>query len=64
MQSARAAGLAPLPTFNTGFPRVDALAWIAYPGRSSGCGAGAPPTGDFWVARALSLVRHADFAVR
>ena len=29
-------GLGPLPTFNTGFPRVDALAWIAYPGRSSG----------------------------
>jgi endoglucanase len=57
-------GLGPLPTFNTGFPRVDALAWIAYPGRSSGCGAGAPPTGDFWVARALSLVRHANFAVR
>jgi endoglucanase len=57
-------GLGPLPTFNTGFPRVDALAWIAYPGRSSGCGAGAPPTGQFWVARALSLVRHADFAVR
>ena len=57
-------GLGPLPTFNTGFRRVDALAWIAYPGRSSGCGAGAPPTGVFWVARALSLVRHSDFRVR
>jgi endoglucanase len=57
-------GLGPLPTFDTGFPRVDALSWIAYPGRSSGCGTGAPQTGQFWVARALSLVRHADFKVR
>jgi endoglucanase len=57
-------GLGPRPTFNTGFPRVDALSWVAYPGRSSGCGASAPPTGHFWVARALSLVRHANFAVR
>jgi endoglucanase len=57
-------GLGPLPTFDTGFARVDAFAWIAYPGRSGGCGVGAPPTGRFWVARALSLVRHADFKVR
>jgi endoglucanase len=57
-------GLGPLPTFDTGFARVDAFAWIAYPGRSGGCGVGAPPTGHFWVARALSLVRDADFAVR
>jgi endoglucanase len=57
-------GLGPRPTFNTGFPLVDAFSWIAYPGRSSGCGAGAPPTGRFWVARALSLVRHADFKIR
>jgi endoglucanase len=57
-------GLGPLPTFNTGFPRDDAFSWIAYPGRSPGCGAGAPRTGRFWVARALSLVRHADFKVR
>jgi endoglucanase len=57
-------GLGPLPTFDTGFPRVDAFSWIAYPGRSSGCGPGAPPTGQFWIARALSLVRHADFRVR
>jgi endoglucanase len=57
-------GLGPLPTFHTGFPLVDAFAWIAYPGRSSGCGADAPPTGQFWVARALSLVRHRDFKVR
>ena len=29
-------GLGPMPTFDTGFPSVDAFAWIAYPGRSSG----------------------------
>ncbi len=57
-------GLGPRPTFQTGFPLVDAFSWIAYPGRSSGCGAGAPPTGQFWIARALSLVRHADFKIR
>jgi endoglucanase len=57
-------GLGPRPTFSTGFPLVDAFAWIAYPGRSSGCGAGAPPTGQFWVARALSLVSHKDFKIR
>jgi len=57
-------GLGPLPTFSTGFRDVDAFAWIATPGRSSGCGKGAPPTGRFWVKRALSLVRHADFKVR
>ena len=57
-------GLGPLPTFSTGFRDVDAFAWIVTPGRSSGCGKGAPPTGRFWVKRALSLVRHADFQVR
>jgi endoglucanase len=58
-------GLGPLPTFNTGFPNVDAFAWIAYPGRSGGqCRPGAPPTGTFWVPLALSLARNADFAVR
>jgi endoglucanase len=59
-----ARGLGPLPTFDTGFPRVDAFAWIAYPGRSGGCGPDAPPTGQFWVGRALSLVHHADYKVR
>jgi endoglucanase len=57
-------GLGPLPTFTTGFRYVDAFAWIATPGRSGGCGKGAPPTGRFWVKRAVSLVRHANFKVR
>jgi endoglucanase len=59
------AGLGPKPTFDTGFQNVDAFAWIANPGRSPGtCAPGAPATGDWWPARALSLVRHADFRVR
>jgi endoglucanase len=59
------AGLGPKPTFNTGFKNVDAFAWIANPGRSPGsCAPGAPPTGDWWPARALQLVQHADFTVR
>jgi endoglucanase len=57
-------GLGPLPTFTTGFPNVDAFAWIAYPGRSGGsCRSGAPPTGDFWPQLAVQLVRNADFNV-
>ncbi|MGI9183729.1 MAG: glycoside hydrolase family 6 protein [Solirubrobacteraceae bacterium] len=58
-------GLGPKPTFATGFPKVDAFAWIANPGKSGGfCRPGAPPTGDFWPALALELVRHANFRVR
>ncbi|HEY5189660.1 MAG TPA: glycoside hydrolase family 6 protein, partial [Solirubrobacteraceae bacterium] len=39
-------GLGPKPTFQTGFPNVDAFAWIANPGKSGGaCRSGAPPTG-------------------
>jgi endoglucanase len=58
-------GLGPLPTFATGYPNVDAFAWIAYPGRSGGqCRPGAPPTGVFWPRLALELVRNADYAVR
>jgi endoglucanase len=58
-------GLGPKPTFDTGYPNVDAFAWLAYPGKSGGtCRRGAPPTGAFWPALALELVRHADFAVR
>jgi endoglucanase len=57
-------GLGPKPTFHTGFVNVDAFAWIANPGKSGGhCRPGAPPTGDFWPALALELVRHADFKV-
>jgi endoglucanase len=57
-------GLGPRPTFDTGFPNVDAFAWIAYPGKSGGlCRPGAPPTGFFWPKLALDLVRHAHFGV-
>jgi endoglucanase len=58
-------GLGPLPTFDTGYPNVDAFAWIAYPGRSGGaCRPGAPATGVFWPQLAVQLAKNADFAVR
>ena len=58
-------GLGPLPTFNTGYPNVDAFAWTSNPGESGGaCVPGAPPTGVYWPAYAMALVRHADFRVR
>jgi endoglucanase len=58
-------GLGPKPTFRTGFPKVDAFAWLADPGRSGGqCRPGAPPTGYFWPKLALDLVRNADYGVR
>jgi endoglucanase len=61
----RGRGLGPKPTFNTGYPNVDAFAWIAYPGQSDGaCRPGAPKNGVFWPAWALELVRNADFRVR
>jgi endoglucanase len=57
-------GLGPLPTAETGYPNVDAFAWILHPGESTGlCGAGAPPTGDFWPAYALMLLRNAVYSV-
>jgi endoglucanase len=57
-------GLGPKPTFHTGYPLVDAFAWIANPGKSGGqCRPGAPPTGDFWPQLALELVHNADFKV-
>jgi endoglucanase len=58
-------GLGPKPTFNTGYPKVDAFAWIANPGKSGGtCEPGAPPVGYFWKAFALQLIRDANFNVR
>ena len=39
-------GLGPKPTTDTGFPNVDAFAWLDNPGGSSGaCVPGAPPAG-------------------
>jgi endoglucanase len=58
-------GLGPKPTADTGYPNVDAFAWIGNPGYSGGqCRPGAPPTGQFWLAMALQLVRNANFAVQ
>jgi len=59
-------GLGPRPTSETGFAFADAFAWIALPGKSGGsCGPGvkAPPTGAFWPANAVGLVRHANYDV-
>jgi endoglucanase len=59
-------GLGPKPTSDTGYAFADAFAWIALPGKSGGsCGPGvkAPPTGAFWPANAIGLVRHADYDV-
>ena len=59
-------GLGPRPTSQTGFAFADAFAWIALPGKSGGsCGPGvkAPPTGAFWPANAVGLVRHADYNI-
>jgi endoglucanase len=58
-------GLGPKPTTRTGYRLVDAFAWISDPGKSGGaCVPGAPPTGFYWPAYALMLVRNADFRVR
>ncbi|MHB8690875.1 MAG: glycoside hydrolase family 6 protein [Solirubrobacteraceae bacterium] len=57
-------GLGPRPTTSTGYPNVDAFAWLDNPGGSSGqCVPGAPPAGAYWPAYALSLVRNAVYAV-
>jgi endoglucanase len=58
-------GLGPRPTTSTGFPNVDAFAWIANPGVSGGrCRPGAPPTGVFWPQLAIELAQNADYRVR
>ena len=57
-------GLGPRPTTSTGYPNVDAFAWLDNPGGSSGqCVPGAPPAGAYWPAYALSLVRNALYTV-
>lgn len=62
-------GLGPKPTTNVParYPHLDAFVWVGQPGRSAGeCSAtpNPPPSGTFWVAYALSLVRNADFRIR
>jgi endoglucanase len=57
-------GLGPM-SVQTGYKYVDGLLWFTNPGGSAGdhagCGKGAPPTAVFWAARAVSLIRHANF---
>jgi len=58
-------GLGPAPTADTGYSNVDRFAWTTNPGESGGpCRPGAPKTGVFWPADALSLVRNANFDAR
>jgi endoglucanase len=57
-------GLGPVPTFNTGYPNVDAFAWIANPGKSGGsCGRGMAKIGFFDPRLALELVKNRNFSV-
>jgi endoglucanase len=57
-------GLGPEPTTDTGYVNVDAFEWTTNPGESGGaCVPGAPPTGFYWPARAVALVRNAVFKV-
>jgi endoglucanase len=59
-------GLGPL-SVHTGYTDVDGFLWFTNPGGSAGdergCGDAAPPTAVFWPARAVSLVRDADFHI-
>ena len=58
-------GLGPKPTTSTGYPNVDAFAWLDNPGGSSGaCVPGAPKTGVYWPAYAEMLIRNANYSVR
>jgi endoglucanase len=60
-------GIGPLPTTdpidprtNRSFADVDAFLWTAPPGNSSGSCNGGPPSGTFWVAKALDLSERAN----
>jgi endoglucanase len=56
-------GLGPVPTFNTGYPNVDAFAWIANPGKSGGsCGRGMAKIGFFDPRLALELIKNRNFS--
>jgi endoglucanase len=65
-------GLGPKPSTHTGYRGADMFAWTTNPGESGGqCHdqpgyqmAGAPPTGQYWPAYGLMLVRNADCRVR
>jgi endoglucanase len=51
--------LGPRPTTDTGYPNADAFLWTHTPGISSGCGGG-PPSGTFWLPKALGLAARAN----
>ena len=62
-------GLGPRPTTQppARYRNVDGFFWIGNPGRSAGrCSKtpNPPPAGRFWLAYALSLVKHAHFGIR
>jgi endoglucanase len=58
-------GLGPKPTNRTGFPKVDAFAWIDNPGQSDGvCGPDSPPDGEYYPQWSAVLVQKADYRVR
>ena len=52
-------GLGPPLNTNTGYPNMDAFMWTHTPGRSSGTCNGGPPSGNFWVRRAIMLASRA-----
>lgn len=52
------AAVGPAPTTNTGNPLVDAFLWIERPGYSNGRCNGGPPTGVWWLERALALAKR------
>lgn len=57
-------GLGPKPTTATGYPNVDAFAWLDNPGGSSGsCVPGAPRAGVYWPQYALMLIHNATYSV-
>jgi endoglucanase len=51
--------MGPRPTTSTGVKGADAFLWTHVPGISSGCGGG-PPSGTYWVAKALGLAARAN----
>ncbi len=52
--------LGPQPTTATGQRLVDAYLWTNTPGTSDGSCNGGPPSGSFWVARAVAMAQAAN----
>jgi hypothetical protein len=51
--------MGPKPTTSPGYAGADAFLWTHVPGISSGCGGG-PPSGTFWLPKALGLASRAN----